>query len=384
MGDVIRVLSLCNVDGAGGGAEKIILRTAARASPDRLRITVCCLRGADDKAFDVGVRAAKMGIDYCEVVVRSKFDRSVIPALQRIVRERKIKILHAHGYKPVYCASRLARLEGIIPLSTSHGWTGHHWRERFLYYPADRLIIRTFPMAIAVSSQIRDVLLRWGCRPERIRVILNGIDPSTFHPDPSVASRVRDSLGVAPGDVVLGSVGRLEPQKRFDILLGAMKLLLPRRPELRLFIAGDGSLKCKLLKQIRRLGLGDRCRLLGHRSDIAELYQGFDVMVQSSDYEGTPTVVVEAMALQIPIVATDAGGTTELVDDGIHGLIVPPRNPDALARAIEKTIDNREKTVGRVVAARKRVENELSFDSRMLALERVYRDLISAGNGVES
>ncbi len=375
MSTPIRVLDLISVDGSGGGAEKIVLRTAARANPDRFRSTMCCLRCADDSAYDMDARAKKLGIDYCEVMSRSKFDRSVLPALRKIVRDRQIDIVHAHGYKPGFFASRLARTEGIKPISTSHGWTGQNYRERFVYYPADRLIIRTFPMAIAVSSQIRDTLIRWGSKPERVRVVLNGIDHEKYRRDEQLVARMRDSLGIEPGQIVLGASGRLEPQKRFDVLLDTMARLVPRRPELRLLIAGEGSLKHKLAAQIQRLGIGDRCQLLGHRSDMSEVYHAFDVLVQSSDYEGTPTVVVEAMALQIPVVATDAGGTTELVDDGIHGLIVPPRNPDALASAIEKAIDHPEQTAQRVVAARERVETDLSFDARMVAIERIYREL---------
>ncbi len=378
MSDAIRVLAVCSVDGSGGGAEKIILRTAAKANPDRLRLTVCVLRHAADDAYDLDVRAAELGIDYCEVVSRSKFDRSVLPRLQQISRSRNAEIVHAHGYKSAFFASRLARSEGITPLSTSHGWTGHHWRERFLYYPADRLIVRKFPLAIAVSNQIRDTLIRWGCKPERVRVVLNGIDPKKYYRSQDTVKRIRDSLGVRRKEIAIGAVGRLEPQKRFDILLDAMKLLMPHRPELRLFIAGEGSLKHELLGQIRRLGLSDRCSLLGHRSDVAELYQGFDVLVQSSDYEGTPTVVVEAMSLQIPVVATDAGGTAELMEHGVHGLIVPMRSPVALASAIKRTLDDRGATAQRVAAGRRRVENELSFDTRMAKLERIYREIVDS------
>jgi len=378
MSTPIRVLDLISTDGAGGGAEKIVLRTAARANPERFTSTMCCLRCAGDSAFNVDVRAHNLGIDYCDVVTRSKLDRNVLPALRRIVRQRQIDIVHAHGYKSAFFASRLARLENVTPISTSHGWTGHNWRERFLYYPADRLIIKSFPLAIAVSGQIRDTLVRWGCNPKRIRVVLNGIDHERYVRNQHAVGRIRDSLGIGGEEFVLGASGRLEPQKRFDVLLETMSRLLPRRPELKLLIAGDGSQDRKLSKQIQRLGIGSRCRLLGHRSDMVDVYHAFDVLVQSSDYEGTPTVVVEGMALQIPVVATNAGGTKELIEDGIHGLIVPPRDPDALATAIERTIDDREETARRVAAARKRVENELSFDSRMVALERIYSELTIA------
>jgi len=105
------------------------------------------------------------------------------------------------------------------------------------------------------------------------------------------------------------------------------------------------------------------------------VYQAFDILVQSSDYEGTPTVLVEAMALRIPVVATDVGGTSELLQDGIHGLLVPPRDPVALANAIEKTLDDRDATARQVAAARTRVEGELSFDARMRKLENIYCEL---------
>jgi glycosyltransferase involved in cell wall biosynthesis len=260
-------------------------------------------------------------------------------------------------------------------MATLHGWTGHSVRERFFYYPAEKLIVRGFPLVVAVSSQIRDTLIKWGGRPERIRVVPNGIDPDEFRRDESVAARARELLGVQRGDVVVGSAGRLELQKRFDVLLEATKLLLPRRPQLRLFIAGEGSLRSYLDSRIRQLGIADRCRLLGHRPDMREMYHAFDVLVQSSDYEGTPTVLVEAMALRIPVVATDVGGTSELVRDGIHGLLVPPRNPGALANAVERTLDDRDATARRVTAARTRVEGELSFDARMRKMEEIYREL---------
>ncbi len=373
----IRVLALRSVDGRGGGAESILLRTAARANPDRLRMTVCCIHRADDEAYDFDRRAAEWGIDYCGVVQRSIFARGVLPALRRIVRDRRIAVVDAQDYKAAFFAFHLARRGGIIPAATLHGWSGHHWRERLVYYPAETLLIRTFPLAIAVSSEIRDALVRWRCKPRHVRVLLNGVDSLEFRRTEDAAERVRASLGVQPGDIVLGAMGRLEREKRFDLLLETMAMLLPRRPELRLVIAGEGSLKGELQDQMRRLGIAHRCRLLGHCTDVRDLYHGFDVFVQSSDHEGSPMVVVEAMAMEVPVVATGVGGTRELVEDRVHGLLVPPGNPSALAAAIEATLDQRDATAARVAAARIRVENELSFDARTRKLEQIYRELVA-------
>lgn len=371
------VIDLCHVGGGGGGVDRILLRTARCLSNTEFASTICCIRREGDQAFDLDRRAAEAGVDYCEVTERSAFDRTTWRTLQLLVEERRPCIVHAHQYKATYFAWRLAQTPGVIPLVTCHGWTGNHWRERQVYYPLERKLICRFPQAIAVSSNIRNTLIRSGSQADRVQVLLNGIDPSAFQRDTAVRARIRAELGCQTGDVLLGAAGRLERQKRFDLLLEAVAILSKTHPQVRLLIAGDGQLRGALHEQIRRMGLEGRCQLLGYRADVAELFQAFDVMVQSSDYEGTPTVVVEAMALQIPVVATDAGGTAELATHGEHALIVPCRNPLALALAIASTLDQPIATAARVSAARQRVEGELSFDNRTQQLAAIYRALIN-------
>jgi glycosyltransferase involved in cell wall biosynthesis len=374
-GSPVRVLALRSVDGAGGGAEAILLRTAARLNSDRVRMTVCCIRRSDDEVYDFDRRAAALGIDYCEVPQRSILAGGVLAAIRRIAVQRQIEIVDAQDYKAAFFAFHLARREAVAPVATLHGWSGHHWRERLVYYPAERLLAATFPLAVAVSGEIRETLVRWGSRPERVHVLRNGIDPTEFRRTTATTARIRTALGIVPGDIVIGAVGRLECEKRFDVLLEAMASLLPRRPELKLIVVGEGSRREALQRELCRLGIADRCRLLGHRSDVRDVYQAMDVFVQSSDHEGSPTVVVEAMAMELPIVATGVGGTRELVEHGVHGLLVPRRNPSAMARAIEQTLDDPRATAQRVAAARTRAENELSFDARTRTLERLYGEL---------
>jgi len=376
----INILEMCQVDGAGGGADRIVLRTAALANHEGLKVTACCLRRRVDASFDMHVRAKDLGVDYVEFPFRSKLDMSLVARLRRVIQNKNIHIVHAHGYKPVLLASRLSRSENVAVMCTCHGWTGHLWRERFLYYPAEKFLIRRFPIAIAVSSEIRDTLIRWGARPDRVRVILNGIDPFEFSPNPAVRARIRTELGIKDGEVVIGTAGRLEPQKRFDKFIECVVLLLKKGLRVRAFIAGEGSLRRTLEKQIDTLGIGAACRLMGHQSEIRDVYQGFDVLVQSSDYEGTPTVVVEGMALKIPLVATDVGGTSELAEDGVHALIVRRRDPAALADAIEATLNDPLATAQRIANGRRRIETDLSFESRTHQLSAAYEELMQGHN----
>ena len=146
-----------------------------------------------------------------------------------------------------------------------------------------------------------------------------------------------------------------------------------------LVIAGEGTLRGDIERRGKELGLTDILRLPGHRTDIIALHSAFDIFVQSSEREGTPNAVLEAMALETPIVATDAGGTDELMKDGVHGVMVPRNDVHALTAALDWTISNPDEARSRASAARQVVENELSFERRMRRVEDVYAELMAGG-----
>jgi glycosyltransferase involved in cell wall biosynthesis len=266
-----------------------------------------------------------------------------------------------------------------MAMATAHGWTGHSPRERYLYYPGDKKLLKRCNRVVAVSEEIRSELIRHGSRPERVVTVLNGIDHRRFKRDAGARGQARAALGLNETDLAIGAVGRLEPQKRFDLLIHAFAEARRALPNLRLLIAGDGSLREELSAQIRTLGLENRCRLLGHTSDVIRLHHGLDLLAQSSDYEGTPNAVLEAMALETPVVATAAGGTAELLTDGVHGRIVPVGDVPSLRDAIVAALMRREESQARAVAARLRIVGELSFDARNAKIENLYRELASRG-----
>ena len=370
------VLELRSVRGTGGGPEKTILIGAERHDRGRFAVTVCYLRDRRDEVFGIDARAKQLAIDYVEVRERHSFDPAIWSALLTIVHNRRIDIVHGHDYKTNLLAWLLARRTGVIPLATSHGWTGQTWRERRVYYPADRMVLRWFPRVVAVSSEVRATLVRAGATASRVTVLLNGIDPAAFRADPDRRERVRHALGCTAADQVIGAVGRLEAQKRFDLLIEAFAALRAEWPQARLVIVGDGSLRPRLEAQAAALSLGDACRFLGHRADVADLHDAFDLSVQSSEYEGTPNAVLEAMAMETPLVATDVGGTRELALPGAHALIVPPRDVGALRRAMADVLADPAAAQSRARAARARIEHELSFAERTRRLEAIYDALM--------
>jgi glycosyltransferase involved in cell wall biosynthesis len=372
----VRVLELRSAEGAGGGPEKTILQGARQADPRQFAVTVCYIRRSGDLGFDIGERARALELDYTEICQSRLVDWRAYAALRRLVRTRRIDIIHSHDYKSDLLALLLARRERVAIVSTAHGWTGESWRERWIYYPADKLLLARFPCVIAVSSQIRDELIKWGCNPSRVFTVLNGIDAAAYRRDRTGRDAARRELGLGEADIAIGAMGRLSSQKRFDLLLQASARLRATHPRIRLVVAGAGPLREQLVTQARALGLGDSCRFVGHVGDARRFHNALDLFVQSSDYEGTPNVVLEAMAMETGLIATAVGGTAELIRAGRHGLLVPPGYPVALSDAIGHALTDPDATNERAREARLRVEREFSFRARAVAVEAVYASLL--------
>lgn len=203
-----------------------------------------------------------------------------------------------------------------------------------------RITDRLATVSTTNSERVAESLVARGIVPEhRLRVIRNGLEPARFDRAAGARDRVRAGLGAADDTFVWLAAGRLEPQKDHDTLLAAFAAH-HRACGSRLWIAGDGRRRAELEGRVAALGLDGAVDFLGIRADLPEVMAGSDAVVQASAWEGLPNVVIEAMAARRPVVATDVGGTAELVNHGVTGMLVPARDPYALAAAL-----------GRVVAA---------------------------------
>lgn len=197
---------------------------------------------------------------------------------------------------------------------------------------ATRLLTLGVHELYAVSHDLRRHLLEEGF-PERMGVIWNGIEPDAER-DASARASARLLLQAAAGDVVIGSVGRLDPVKDFGTLVAAFAAASARDARLLLVLIGDGPERAALEAAIGASGAGDRVRLMGHREDVRQLLPGFDIFANSSITEGVSLTVLEAMAAALPVVATRVGGTPEVVIDGETGMLVEARNAPTLGAVL--------------------------------------------------
>ena len=374
----LRILELRTVRGTGGGPDKTILLGTARTNTQKYAVTICYIRDARDDIFNIDQRARQLPVTYIEVIERNSLDWRVWPQLRRIIREREIDIIHAHDYKTDLLALLLGKVERVLAVSTAHGWGGLTDRELRYYYPLDRRVLPYFDHVIAVASIIRNTLLSYGARPERVSVVLNGVEPDRFRRDRSLEAQARAQFQLPADALVVCTVGRLELEKNFPMLIRAFARVAREVPRAVLVIAGDGSLRGELERGAAAAGLSaDQFRLLGLIDNVAQLHHAIDVYVQSSDLEGTSNAVLEAMSLETPIVATDVGGTSEVARHGQEALIIPKGDENALVAAVLDVVTRPDAARSRVGAARARVETELSFDLRTRRLEAIYDEVAS-------
>jgi glycosyltransferase involved in cell wall biosynthesis len=207
--------------------------------------------------------------------------------------------------------------------------------------------------------------------PARADVIPFGIDLQRFRPRDG-GPEVRAALGIAPGRHVVGTVGLLREQKGHTYLLQAAERLELRRGDVDWVIVGDGELRPQLEAEIRARGLSKRVHLLGTRDDVPQLLAAFDVFALSSIFEGFCYAVAEALAAEIPVVATDVGGVAQSVVHGETGLLVEPRDPDALADSIERLLDDRAEAARLARAGRERMERLYALPNMVERTEAFY------------
>jgi glycosyltransferase involved in cell wall biosynthesis len=262
------------------------------------------------------------------------FDTRLIVRLVKLLRERDIDVVHTHNPQPLAYGAAAGRLAGRAVVHTKHGVNPERGRRLWLR----RLGGHLAHAYVAVSDATADVARKnRECRPERLRVIPNGVDLEAYRPDAGARRAVRAELGIPEDSWVFGTVGRVSVEKDHALLVRAAGPLLG--PRVRLVIAGDGSEMKSVRDEARRYE--PWVVLTGMRSDVPRVLASFDAFVLSSRSEGLPLALLEGMATALPVVATDVGGVSEVVQRGRAGVLVPPRNEDALRRALAALVADR-------------------------------------------
>jgi len=362
--NILHVLDSMSV----GGLENGVVGLINRMNPERFQHALCCVRrsGASaDRLSDPSVPIFEMG-------KRDGKDFLLPLRLARLIRRVGVDIVHTRNWGAIdgILGARLAGVRAIVH--------GEHGRD--MIDPGGRLLRRNlFRRATArwVSRYITvsEDLRRWltgvvGIAPEKVQTIINGVDTERFHPNGKPGARA--DYGLAPHQVVIGTVGRLDPVKDQQLLLRAFAELKDRHRDLVLLIVGDGPCREALEALSRDLELGEQCRFLGLRRDVAEIYRLLNVFVLPSIAEGISNTILEAMASGLPVVATAVGGNQELVMPGETGTLAPSQNAQALAAAIERYVESPSLRAEQGAAGRRRALQVFDLPRMVSQYEAAY------------
>jgi glycosyltransferase involved in cell wall biosynthesis len=306
-----------------------------------------------------------------------RLGRAVGELAQRL-RDSRAGILCCHGYKADLLGRLAARRVKIPVVAVSRGWTWENLRVR-VYEALDRLMLRRMDRVVCVSAGQAAKVLRAGVPPGRVTVIHNAIWADRFEqPDGGSRDELLRLFPRPPARIV-AAVGRLSPEKGFDVLVRAAGLVRHEVADVGFVLFGDGPLKEALSRQIEASGLGDRFILAGFRTDLDRLYPHFDLLAQSSYTEGMPNVILEAFAAGVPVVATAVGGTPEVVADAVSGYLVPTGEPAELARRIVQVVRCEETRRALGDAGRERVRRQFTFDVQGARYRELFAELLGRG-----
>jgi glycosyltransferase involved in cell wall biosynthesis len=369
------VLDTRVVCGAGGGPDKTILNSPRFLSKAGYRMLCAYMHPPGDAGFEqLRRKAAAWQAPLLAVPDRGPWDWKVVAQLLAICRREKVSIWHGHDYKSNLLGLVVRRFWPMRLVTTVHGWV-HQTRRTPLYYRIDRFCLPRYEKVLAVSQDLYDQCRDAGVPADQCLLIENGVDCSEFCRC-QTTEQAKRSQGLVPGRFVLGAVGRLSAEKGFDLLIRASDQLLKNGFDLELLIIGEGDERQRLEAMIASLGRADRIRLLGYRADVRGLYEAMDIFALSSLREGLPNVVLEAMAMEVPVVATRVAGVPHLIADGDNGLLAEPCDLAGLTRALAHLLSDAGLRRRLSRAGRTTIETRYSFAGRMDRVRTVYEELL--------
>jgi glycosyltransferase involved in cell wall biosynthesis len=362
------------IKGLGAGGAEHLLCSLARAFPEGTATVEAAYVLAWKDALvadlsDAGVTVRPLGV--------MRFtDIRWVARLWSLLRRGNFDVVHTHSPAVAsvvrLVALGLPRRRRPALVTTEHSqWSGHPAPTRW----ANRATFGRDRAHLAVAAMVRASL------PEhlrsRVEVVRQGVDAAALAARAAGHESVRAELGVADDEVLVVTVANLRRHKGYPDLLAAAAALPDHATAIRIVAAGQGPLAAEMAAEAERLGLGDRFRFLGYRTDVPRLVAAADLFVLASVVEGLPIALVEALALATPVVATAVGEVPSVVDDGVHGLLVPPGRPDRLAAALAELAADPERRRAMAGAAAVRGA-ELDIGAAALHHAELYRRLAAA------
>lgn len=319
--------------------------------------------------------AKNEGIPVTEVKMRGEWDLLALTSLAFLFKQFKPDVVHlqgSHAHVLGGIAGRIARVPLII-LSRRMDNPINGALARFKYH-------HFYDHIISVSDGVKNVLTGIGIPPERITTIHSSVHDSLWQCTGD-ADKIRKEFKLKPEDRIITIIAHIEPRKGYDTLLDAFPLILAKVPAAKVLVVGDGVYRPTIEKRIQEMKLIDKIILAGFRTDIADILAATDVLVSPSYLEGCCNALIEGMAAGKPVVGTNCGGTPEIIEDGVNGLLIPVKDSDALADAVVRLLTDKELAQKLGANGKQTVKEKFSVDRMVEQTLDVYYRMLSKRYG---
>jgi glycosyltransferase involved in cell wall biosynthesis len=364
----LRVLFVLNHLSSQGGAERFVAGLAMHLPRDRVEPRVCSTGHGEDQVVQA---LEQQGVPHTNLERSSRWQVHRLFPLAAMICRHDFDVVHTHTFGSNVLGSVIARA-CRVPVVIAHEHTWSYRDDRVRMWLDGHVVGRLADRFLAVSELDRKRMITLeGVPPDKVVVMPTGYIPRTL---PVPDQHIRAQLGIPLGLPLVCTAAVLRKQKALDVLLDAHAILLDRLPDAHLVIAGEGECRAALEGQIERLGVRESVHLVGKRPDVDAVLQASDAAALSSDWEGLPLFVFECMAAGTPLVATDVGGLPEIVQTGRSGILVPPRNPPALAQALATVLSDRALARRLAFAARQRLD-EFRIENVAERFAAMYEEL---------
>lgn len=352
-----------------GGAEKVLYLLLKSLDADKYESIVCAFRDGPMREY-----IEPLGLDFNIIEKKRKLDVVFLMKLVCFMKKKKVDLVHCTGIPAAVYGGAAAKLAGLPLVISVHGRSGFETKSgiKSLY-----LTQKYLGKVTTISENIRDELaVEANLERDKIVVIHNGVEIEKVELLDKARIK-RDEFKLAGSFLVIGAVGTLRPVKGYEYLIRAIPLILKSVPQAKLVFIGDGESENELKELTKNSGLQDSILFLGRRKNAQRLMNGFDVLAVPSLSEGISMVILEAMAISLPVAATKVGGNPEVVEDGVTGILVEEKNEAGLAQGLIHILrdENKRKTMG--IAGLKRVKEKFSLENMARKYEEVYEGLLS-------
>jgi len=368
-----------------GGAQDNTLHTVASLRPPFQASLVAGRGGMLDGEAARLPNVPLTFVDQLVRPIRPVLDGGAVRQLTDLFRATRPTIVHTHSSKAGIVGRVAARMAGVpIRVHSIHGFGFNAWQPaplRHALIAMERMVAPLTTHFIAVSrANMRQGIEHGIMPPDRVSVIRSGIRIAEFEragDDPAMRNGrgLRGELGVAADAPLVGMVACFKPQKAPLDFVEVAARVASVRPDATFIMAGDGELRPAIVERAEALGLGNRLRLLGWRRDVARVMSALDVLVHTSLWEGLPRVLPEAIAAGLPVVATGVDGATDILEDGVNGVVCRPHDIGALAGGVQRLLADRGLREGMTARARDLLP-EFDIDGMVRAQEALYARLL--------